>query len=163
MRNLLGIFLALHGAVWWFVALLVSFVAGMLAGSAGSLHAWPVLWKLAALPALTLILALGDAMVVFGLTLIGGDKPHLIGGQHPVIPETHAVPWFLLRSLRHAAGVLALTYTAGLFSLTFLTLADHSPDSPGLWVTTSLFTAAYFACSFLAHRSLSRFQTADSV
>ena len=162
MRTFLGVFLAIHGAVWWFGWLLIAFFAGMLAGSSGLVHEWPIPWKVAALPALTLLLAMGDAMVVLGITLIGANRPHLIGRQHPVVPESHAVAWFLLRSLRYSGGVLALTFLSGFFSLTFLELADlpRTPP-PAVWISTATFTLLGFGCAWGAHHLLARFRDAD--
>lgn len=130
MRNLLGIFLALHGGLWWFGCLLASFVLGMLASFAGTLDQASNLWKLLALPALALALAMGDGMVVFGLLLIGSDKPHLIAAREPAFPASSPVVGFLLRGTRVAGLLLAVVFACELISR--LIIQSGRPTTTGL-------------------------------
>jgi hypothetical protein len=161
MRAILGSFLAINGALWWIGWLLVVFLFGMFSAF-GPLPALPLPWQLLALPALTLILLVGDAMVVFGLILVGSDKLHLLGRRHPAIPERNPVGWFLLRSLRPAAAVLTLIFCCSLLVAIVAGVAAPAGGFTRAWVPTVAPTLLNLASVHLAGRLLDRFERKDA-
>lgn len=162
MRTILGTFLAFNGGLWWVGWLLLVFLFGMSAAVTGSLSGQPLAWQVLALPVLTLVLAIGDAMVVFGLTLIGAGKLHLLGRQRTTVPERNPLGWFLLRSLRSAGAVLALIFSCQLLVTVVAALSDASRAHAHAWMPALVPALLNFLAVYASGRLLPRFEEKET-
>ncbi|MEP4077421.1 hypothetical protein [Haloferula sp.] len=146
MRTLLGVFLALNGALIWGVTAVATMMLGF--GLAIDPSQWsdtPLTTKFLALPAITVLLGVGHLMITFGLSM---DRKKLIW-----IPGHDQAQWFTCNILRQVAIVLILPAA---FGLMLHSLAPRA-GSLQLGIATGLVTVLLASLIYSLTRILDRF------